>query len=593
MKKVVALVMTFIVVGLAFDVSSFETRADGMSAGFAETNYLLWTYLDTMFMATAGEQASDTTINHTNKNYNLYRDFISFCNETSENASTVAKIEVATAKYGYIKMKNAIDAFETDGSSALNTKVTDNFKIISGGGNPSNNDDDDNNDDDLTYLGSASSTALTTLIGQYLTDLYNGKRGDVSKEVLQESEKRNYYFDGNYVVDNNNLYFTGCGKTKLTDVYYNSYSCVYYDKTNHEGAFSVRVNDVIADDRNTDKSRFALLATYEPSINYKTNTFAIKGLYEQGSDSSTSNSMVGLLLYYRAKNKLGNYEDFYYDTRSSKIFMSYQNSDLNNALDYEYFRLQSKCINNDGSEMSGYFAIGQMDVKNISGIPVFDTQEKLKNYLNTGDASDALNYYVPKENPLNWYNFQLSNITNQLSKITQMLTQLPQITTDMLHGFAVGVTGATAGVGANTNPNAQEESVKKAMEESANNTAKKYYQKTSKKSKEKLEKEMKVTPSPTKTPTKKVEQTDATMMVDLHEFFPFCVPYDLVHLIKCFCAEPQTPKFNVNIKLPYIGKIDTCLDLSMFDDGARILRILETIGFILALVLVSRNLIRG
>lgn len=551
--------MTFIVVGLAFDVSSFETRADDMSAGFAETNYLLWTYLDTMFMATAGEQASDTTTNDASKNYNLYRDFISFCNETTENASTIAKIEVATTKYGYVKMKNAIDAFETDGSSALSTKVTDNFKIISGGGNPSNNDDNDNNDDDLTYLGSASSTMLTTLIGQYLTDLYNGKRGDMSKEVLQETEKKDYYFDGSYDVRDDDLYISGFGRSISSSKYASDTMA-----SRNDGLAYFRICDIAPGTR----SRYALYLDISKSTSY----------YRFISDIPIGENAEDYTLYQTRLYYLdSNYDSFEYN----RDFEEKIQRRLPNESEYNYL----------GSY--GNIYINKAMAMNTKAVPVFDTQEKLKKYLDTGDASDALNYYVPKEKPLPWYDYKLDEMSKNLSKITQMLTQLPQITTDMLHGFAVGVTGATAGVGANTNPNAQEESVKKAMEESANNTAKKYYQKTSKKSKEKLEKEMKVTPSPTKTPAKKVEQTDATMMVDLHEFFPFCVPYDLVHLIKCFCAEPQTPKFDVNIKLPYIGKIDTCLDLSMFDDGARILRILETIGFILALVLVSRNLIRG
>lgn len=557
MKKVVALVMTFIVVGLAFDVSSFETRADTMSAGVAETNYLLWTYLDTMFMATAGEQASDTTTNHANKNYNLYRDFISFCNETTENASTVAKIEVATAKYGCVKMKNAIDAFETDGSSALNAKVTNdvtnNFKVISGGGNPSNNDDDNNNyDDNLVYLGSASSTALTTLIGQYLTDLYNGKRGDVSKEVLLDAgEHSEYYFDGNYDVRGNDLYFKGAGRSASACHYQNDSFGTQFD-----GFSSFKCETEYQPGRD----RYALLL----------DTSHAAWCYDDKSAYPLYN--IQLCWWNADENKFSNDLCQYCDKIQRRT---------NNSAEYGYLGTY------------GVICIDENFAHNIAGVPVFNNYEDIRNYCETGDLTGCLNYFEPKEKPLPWYDYKLDEISKNLSKITQMLTQLPQITTDMLHGFAVGVTGATAGVGANTDPNVQEESVKKAMEESANKTAKKYYQKTSKKSKEELEKEMKVTPSPTKTPTKKVEQTDATMMVDLHEFFPFCVPYDLVHLIKCFCAEPQTPKFNINIKLPYIGKIDTCLDLSMFDDAARILRILETIGFILALVLVSRNLIRG
>ena len=553
--------MAFIVVGLAFDTSCLETRADVAPVAYAETNYLLWTYLNAMFTATAGKQASDTTTNDSTKNYNLYRDFINFCNETSQNAQMVAKIDIATAKYGYIKMKEAIDAFSTDGTSALDEevteKVTNDFKVIDGGGNPSNNNDDNNNNDDdnLVFLGSTSSSAFMTLVGKYLEDLYNGKRGDVSKEVLREAgEHSEYYFDGTYNIIGNDLYFEGAGKSAS--------ACYYWDDsflTQYDGFTQFKAANITCFENGVNnRVRYALLFYKAMGVDWN-------------YDNNPSYPLYGIqLCWYDLKEGFFSMDRYQYE---DKIYRK-------TTGDY------SLVSNNDMS-------IDENFAKNIAGVPVFDNVESLRKYCETGDLTDCLNYFEVVEKPRSWYDFKLDEIANQLSKITSMLTQLPQITTDMLHGFAVGVTGATAGVGANTNPNAQEESVKKAMEESANNTAKKYYQKTSKKSKEELEKEMKVTPSPTKTPTKKVEQTDATMMVDLHEFFPFCVPYDLVHLIKCFCAEPQTPKFNIDIKLPYIGKIDTCLDLSMFDDAARILRILETIGFILALVLVSRNLIRG
>lgn len=571
MKKVVALVMAFIVVGLAFDMSCFETRADVTPVAYAETNYLLWTYLNTMFTATAGKQASDTTTNDSTKNYNLYRDFINFCNETSQNAQMVAKIDIATAKYGYIKMKEAIDAFSTDGTSALDEevteKVTNDFKVIDGGGNPSNNNDDNNNNDDdnLVFLGSASSSAFMTLVGKYLEDLYNGKRGDVSAEFLADKMPELYFNEENgYISDSYGYaYMSYRGDTVIdTNTYVNDW-LVLDDKLH---------NIVFSDDNPVCPGRSDL---YNKSAKDARLCIYIESyMYDDWAEC------LGL----KASKK---YSCIYICFLDSTGGISYQRAVPQYVLKHDESGVDFKLYS------SLFHYIPELSLRNFGGCPVFSSYNDALKYLNTGSYSHALNYVVPKHTPQSWYDFKLAEIAKQLEKATKMLTQLPQITTDMLHGFAVGVTGATAGVGANTSPNAQEDAVKKAMEESAGETAKKYYQKTSKKSKEELEKEMQVTPSPTKTPTKKVEQTNATMMVDLHEFFPFCVPYDLIHLVKCFCAEPQTPKFDINLKLPYIGKIDTCLDLTMFNEAARILRILETIGFILSLVLVSRNLIRG
>lgn len=85
------------------------------------------------------------------------------------------------------------------------------------------------------------------------------------------------------------------------------------------------------------------------------------------------------------------------------------------------------------------------------------------------------------------------------------------------------------------------------------------------------------------------------------EKFPFCVPFDIIRAFQLFNSDTRTaPRVELPLKTTaYIGDesvtIDEKLviDLSEFDEVAELLRTLELIGFIVALALVSRDLIKG
>lgn len=79
---------------------------------------------------------------------------------------------------------------------------------------------------------------------------------------------------------------------------------------------------------------------------------------------------------------------------------------------------------------------------------------------------------------------------------------------------------------------------------------------------------------------------------DLREYFPFCIPFDLINLFSCFVAEPETPHFLVAMSTG--SQLEqTEINLSSWDNIASMVRTFELIGFILGLILVTRNLIRG
>lgn len=84
---------------------------------------------------------------------------------------------------------------------------------------------------------------------------------------------------------------------------------------------------------------------------------------------------------------------------------------------------------------------------------------------------------------------------------------------------------------------------------------------------------------------------------DLKSLFPFCIPFDLIDLFNVLDAEPETPVWKIPIEIKfknYINYKQTFkVDMSKFDSAIKILRTGEILFFILGLILVTRNLIKG
>lgn len=81
---------------------------------------------------------------------------------------------------------------------------------------------------------------------------------------------------------------------------------------------------------------------------------------------------------------------------------------------------------------------------------------------------------------------------------------------------------------------------------------------------------------------------------DLTTIFPFCIPFDLVKLIRIFNKPAFAPKWEINFEKSFFGVDYTfVIDMSKFDSLARIFRLLETALFIFGLIMVTRNLIKG
>lgn len=107
-----------------------------------------------------------------------------------------------------------------------------------------------------------------------------------------------------------------------------------------------------------------------------------------------------------------------------------------------------------------------------------------------------------------------------------------------------------------------------------------------------------VTPTPDKPDSGDTgsDNDKESFTADLKELFPFCVPFDLIHALKILSADPETPYFEVPVKIHSFG-IDVdytfVLDFEQFNMIAKVLRTVETLGFIVLLIWVTRDLIKG
>lgn len=83
-------------------------------------------------------------------------------------------------------------------------------------------------------------------------------------------------------------------------------------------------------------------------------------------------------------------------------------------------------------------------------------------------------------------------------------------------------------------------------------------------------------------------------VVDLSKFFPFCIPFDLIHLIQALDAEPVAPKWTLKLEPPQFPvEWEVVIDLADFESLAKIFRTGETLLFVVGLILITRGIIKG
>lgn len=100
-------------------------------------------------------------------------------------------------------------------------------------------------------------------------------------------------------------------------------------------------------------------------------------------------------------------------------------------------------------------------------------------------------------------------------------------------------------------------------------------------------------PKPDPDPAPLPDMNAADYKVELSGIFPFCIPFDFIALLRTLDAEPRAPCFTFPVVIPALSyREDVKLDLAIFDDVAKVIRLCEKVSFILFLMFVTSKVIR-
>lgn len=97
-----------------------------------------------------------------------------------------------------------------------------------------------------------------------------------------------------------------------------------------------------------------------------------------------------------------------------------------------------------------------------------------------------------------------------------------------------------------------------------------------------------------KVPTSAELNNNIVLVDGLEDFFPFCIPFDLIAMIRKFDVEPEAPVIHWNMNFANVfHSEEIVLDFSAWETAALIFRICCLIGFSIFLILKTRDMIRG
>lgn len=103
-----------------------------------------------------------------------------------------------------------------------------------------------------------------------------------------------------------------------------------------------------------------------------------------------------------------------------------------------------------------------------------------------------------------------------------------------------------------------------------------------------------VPPTVNPNPDVEVPEDVTPYTVKIGEVFPFCIPFDLYHMVTMFSAEPEAPHAKWTFSLPWSPAQEYKVewDLKKFDDLAELCRKLELVLFCVGLAVVTSKLIK-
>lgn len=242
----------------------------------------------------------------------------------------------------------------------------------------------------------------------------------------------------------------------------------------------------------------------------------------------------------------------------------------------------------DGSYISTYYSnaldFGE-EFSKYSGanfnlnIPVFDNMELMENFLKTGDETGILNkiYFD--------YDALIANIDPALAPLAGI-----ELAPSTLPGLNVALANA---LDAYPLPDIEPAENTSQYKETVNDVVSEFVPVAA------PDPDPDPVPEPTPDPDpipgeETVEDVDIkNYATDLRHIFPFCIPFDLIALLDALDAAPVAPKFEVPFKISTINVDEKyVIDLSTFDDQMAILRKLETIGFLIGIMVLTGKVIK-
>lgn len=241
------------------------------------------------------------------------------------------------------------------------------------------------------------------------------------------------------------------------------------------------------------------------------------------------------------------------------------------------------CIGTKYSDGSSFSAnVGSLNVRNnvrlFTNIPFFDSHDSMKKFFNTYmnkgltgiDVSGLLNGEV----------YDFPELTKSVPTVMQPLTGY-----EFAPGRLRNVNQALADAATKVQPETGTDTA----------AATKTYTDTMTDTMTKVAPKTEVNPLPSTTPGTETGEgfEGESYKRDLKLLFPFCIPFDFIHLIQALKAEPETPKFEIPVKLDFVD-VDTSIviDLAWMDPIMKIWRLGELGLFIVMLMKSTSKMIR-
>ena len=218
--------------------------------------------------------------------------------------------------------------------------------------------------------------------------------------------------------------------------------------------------------------------------------------------------------------------------------------------------------------------------------PVFESESAALFYLQTGIDADCINKAAAAVNQASLAS-RLPSIMNSIAGVQMSPYALQDMYSKMKSAYQTQVKPQ---IETSTDTDTNTETYAQAMTQAVTETD--------------TDVEVGTDPVPTPEPeTEEETETETTTTetevdveeykVNLKEIFPFCIPFDFIALLDVLDAEPEAPAFEIPFVVPALGIDERYkVDLSMFDEQMELVRIFETISFVVLLMYLTPKFIK-